>query len=116
MQVTEIVVSAGRTFNHPHEQYSNLKPVVTLKATLAADDDFKTAVKILQSHAESLVEDHKQLMLKSIEEIAQMSRVEREFADLSAAMRRAQQEMDAIRKRYPNLPLLTAESTNTEEQ
>ena len=33
MKITEIVVSAGRTFNHPYENFSNLRPQVTLKAT-----------------------------------------------------------------------------------
>jgi hypothetical protein len=28
MHITRIVVFAGRTFNHPHEDYSNLKPSV----------------------------------------------------------------------------------------
>ena len=30
-KITEITVSAGRTFNHPHESFSNLKPHVALK-------------------------------------------------------------------------------------
>jgi hypothetical protein len=51
MKVTEIIVSAGRTFNHPYEDYSNLKPQVTLKATVDDGENFEDAVKELQRKA-----------------------------------------------------------------
>ena len=35
MKIQTITVTAGRTFNHPHEQYSNLRPEVQMTATLA---------------------------------------------------------------------------------
>lgn len=31
MKVIEIIVSAGRTFNHPNESYSNLRPQVSVR-------------------------------------------------------------------------------------
>ncbi len=43
MVVTEIVVSAGRTFNHPYEQFSILKPSVTLKARIDEGEDWLQA-------------------------------------------------------------------------
>ena len=30
MKINTITVTAGRTFNHPHEDYSNLRPSVTM--------------------------------------------------------------------------------------
>lgn len=35
MRIKTITVTAGRTFNHPYEQYSNLRPEVTMVADLA---------------------------------------------------------------------------------
>lgn len=32
MHITEITVKAGRTFNHPHESYSNLRADVEFRA------------------------------------------------------------------------------------
>jgi len=49
MRVTEITVTAGRTFNHPHETYSNLRPEVRLTATLDDTDDASDCAKALQA-------------------------------------------------------------------
>jgi len=57
MQVTEVIVSAGRTFNHPYESYSNLRPMVTVKARLGPDEDPTKAINQLQALAEKTVED-----------------------------------------------------------
>jgi hypothetical protein len=40
MKINSITVTAGRTFNHPHEQYSNLRPEVTMTATRDRELDF----------------------------------------------------------------------------
>ena len=63
MEITEITVSAGRTFNHPYETYSNLRPGVTVKATLAPGENPTKAINELQALAEKTVEDHKQALL-----------------------------------------------------
>jgi predicted nuclease with TOPRIM domain len=104
MRVTEITVHAGRTFNHPYEQYSNLRPSATLKATLAEGEDADEALRQLQVKAETLVEDHKRNLLESIEEIEQMKRAEREIADLGLAVARQQDRIEALRKQWPDLP------------
>ena len=106
MKITEIVVSAGRTFNHPHEEYSNLKPQVTLKAAVDEGEDPVTATKELQARAEGLVEDHKNGLLKSIEELWQMSQAQSRLVGLGRQLREAQREMDSLRQRWPELKQL----------
>lgn len=105
MKVQEIVVSAGRTFNHPYESYSNLRPHVQLRATLEDGEDFKEAVQTLQNAAEGLVEDHKQNMLASIERLENMSRQQQEMQGLEATLKKAQERINEIRGKYPQLAL-----------
>lgn len=66
MKVTSIKVSAGRTFNHPYEQFSNLREDVWLKAQLEDDDNYVDSVKQLQTQADILVEEKKQHKLGSL--------------------------------------------------
>lgn len=99
MEITEIIVSAGRTFNHPYESYSNLRPGVTMKATLTITEEVDDAVKELQAKAEKLVEDHKQLMLKQLREIYEMQQIEAEHADLEQRLKTAQERMSFVRER-----------------
>lgn len=110
MKITNIVVRAGRTFNHPHEQYSNLKPEVELTATLDESDNPAEAVKQLQSRAEGLVEDHKQGLLKSIEELHNLTERQSEMRGLERQLTNAQTRLEEIRKENPQLTLLTAQS------
>ncbi len=105
MQVTEIVVSAGRTFNHPHEQYSNLRPEVTLKANLGEGEDASAATRQLQAQAEGLVEDHKQQMLSSLEELYQLSQRQAEMRGLQKELERAQRRLNELRAEHPELQL-----------
>lgn len=69
MKIERITVSAGRTFNHPYESYSNLKPAVTLEATLGDADNPDERVDELQQAAEGMVERHKDRLLGQLEEI-----------------------------------------------
>ncbi len=108
MQITEITVSAGRTFNHPYEQYSNLKPYVTMKAVLSEGEDAAAATKELQKKCEELVEDHKRNMLQSLEELRELSQRQQEMASLSAQLGRAQARLEEIRKEHPELAALPA--------
>lgn len=103
MKVTQIVVSAGRTFNHPHEDYSNLKPHISLTATLDEGDDPIATAKGLQQQAEQLVEDHKANLLKSIEDAYHMSEAQRQMVGLCRQLQNAQEEIDRIRKQWPGL-------------
>lgn len=97
MQITEVIVSAGRTFNDPYEQYSNHKPHVTLKATLGLGEDPIEAVKALQAKAEGLAEDHKQLMLKQIRDQHNLSERQREVASLERNIILAQERLNQLR-------------------
>ncbi len=103
IQIQEITVTAARTFNHPHEQYSNLRPEVTIRATLGPDDDATAAVKAMQAQAEGLVEDHKRNMLQSINELYEMSQEQAELKGLQKQLTGAQARIDEIRAKHPQL-------------
>ena len=105
MKINEITVTAGRTFNHPHEQYSNLRPEVTMRATLDDSDNIESATKELQAKAEGLVEDHKNGLLKSIEELYQLTERQSEMRGLQRQLTQTQERLDAIRKEHPQLNL-----------
>jgi hypothetical protein len=103
MNVTRIVVVAGRTFNHPHEQYSNLRPSVTIEATLAEGEDPKSATRDLQQVAEGLVEDHKQGLLRSLNELYELSERQAEMQGLQKQLAQAQSRLNEIRQEHPEL-------------
>jgi len=105
MKITTITVSAGRTFNHPYEQYSNLRPEVTMTATLEEGEDPAAATKELQSRAEGLVEDHKRGLMSSIEELHKLSEYQAEVRGLQEQLTRAQNRMNDIRQQNPTLQL-----------
>lgn len=105
MKINTITVTAGRTFNHPYEQYSNLRPEVTMTATLDEGEDPSTATKELQQRAEGLVEDHKQGLLRSIEELQNLSVKQARMRGLQNELKRAQEQLDEIRKEHPQLQL-----------
>lgn len=105
MKINTITVTAGRTFNHPHEQYSNLRPEVRMTATLDDGENSETAVRVLQQRAEELVEDHKNSLLKSIEELYQLTTRQAEMRGLQQELKRAQERLDSIRSQHPQLQL-----------
>lgn len=104
MQVTEIVVNAARTFNHPHESYSNLRPGVTLKATLSEGDEEDACVKALQAKAEKLVEDHKRLLIETINQVYELSQADEKIADIEQSMLEAQNRLERLREYRKQLP------------
>lgn len=104
MKVTEIVVSAGRTFNHPHEQFSNLRPEVTLKASLDEGDNPDECVKALQARAEQIIEDHKTHMLASLKQLYRLRLIERERASLEESIRTSQRRLEHLRERAAGDP------------
>jgi hypothetical protein len=105
MKITTITVTAGRTFNHPFESYSNLRPEVTMTATLDEGEDAQSATKVLQSRAEGLVEDHKQGLLKSIHDLHSLTERQAEMRGLQKQLEAAQVQLTAIRSQYPELQL-----------
>jgi hypothetical protein len=105
MKIQTIKVTAGRTFNHPHEQYSNLRPEVVMTATLDEGEDSTVAVRDLQQRAEGLVEDHKRSLLHSIEELYQLTERQAEMRGLQSELKRASNRLAEIRKEHPQLQL-----------
>ncbi|MDA8123503.1 MAG: hypothetical protein M0Z38_13185 [Deltaproteobacteria bacterium] len=105
MKITEIVVSAGRTFNHPYEQFSNLRPQVTLKATIEGEDDPLAAAKELQGKAEALVEDHKRSMLQTLHELHHLSMAKQEVYDVERKLANLNDRLTELRKENPQLVL-----------
>ena len=107
MEITEVTVSAGRTFNHPYETYSNLRPNVTIKANLAPGEDAQKAINDLQALAEKSVEDHKQGLLRSLEELHNLTERQREMTTLADQLRRNQLRIERIRKEFLQLATST---------
>ena len=103
MKITEITVNAGRVFNHPYESYSNLRPSVTLKATLDDGEDTDQAVLQLQAKAEGLVEDHKNKMLRSLDEIHHLEQAKGEMESLEDQLTRAGERLRKLRSENPQL-------------
>lgn len=103
-KVREITVGAGRTFNHPYESYSNLKPYVNVVATIEDGEDFVAVAKQLQAQAEELVEDHKANMLNSLRELQDLSEKNAEVRRLSASIESAQRKLNRLRETTPSLP------------
>jgi flagellar biosynthesis chaperone FliJ len=99
VKVIEIIISAGRTFNHPYEHFSNLRPQLTLKASLTEGEDAEKAIKDLQAKAESLLEDHKGHMLDSLERLHEMREYERHVSSLEDRIKAAQREIEALREK-----------------
>lgn len=97
MKVTQIVVNAGRTFNHPHESYSNLHPEVTLTASLEEGDNVEECAKSLQARAEELVENHKQHLISSLKRLHDLSMLERETASLEENIKTNQRRLENLR-------------------
>lgn len=108
-QIIEIIVSAGRTVNHPYESYSNLKPHLTLKATISASDDFEAEYKALAARAERMIEDHKDTLLGGIRAIYDMREAEREITSLEQQIARSQQQVERLRQQMPQQPVLISE-------
>lgn len=100
MKIESIKVCAGRTFNHPFEDYSNFKFSVGIEATLAESEDAATEIKALQAKAEALAEDHKKNLLRSVHELQELSSMRQEVASLEESLKRGQARLEEIRKTY----------------
>ena len=108
MQITEIIVNAGRTFNHPYESYSNMRPSITLKATIEEGEDPIAATKALQAQAEGLIEDHKHHMLKSLAYLHDLEVCQAEVVRFERMIQDSQRDLDGFRNgleaTHPLLP------------
>lgn len=93
MEYTEITVSSGRTFNHPFEDYSNLRPSVSITAKLDPEVELETQVKQLQEKCEVLVEDHKAMLLGNLQELENARRVQQQMERCQAEIKRMQDQI-----------------------
>lgn len=64
MKITQITVTAGRTFNHPFERYANFRFDFRLQAELSEEDDPAQILTQLQRQAEDDAERHKIAIVK----------------------------------------------------
>ena len=102
MKITEIEVVAGRTFNHPYETYSNMRPSLRMKATIEDGDDACTQAIYLQQRAELMIEDHKQKMLRDIETLRTSSDRAGRIAALESSIR---SNLAALEELAPDLAM-----------
>jgi chromosome segregation ATPase len=98
MKVTAISVTAGRTFNHPFEQYANLRFDMHLDAQLEEGEEFLPAIQKLTAQAEELAEGHKQNLLKDIRTLEKIQRANREISDLEERMAQADSRLKDLRQ------------------
>lgn len=98
MKIDRIHVSAGRTFNHPFEQYSNFRCDVQLQAEIEDGEDPIKSTADLQAQVEKIAEDHKQGLLKNIRELERIARCNDEISQLEERMRQADERLKNLRR------------------
>lgn len=76
-----------------------------MTATLDDGEDATRAAQLLQAKAEQCVEDHKQGLLRSIEELYQLTEKQAEVRGLQNELERAQKRLTQIRTENPTLQL-----------
>lgn len=108
MKIDEIKVSAGRTFNHPYEQYSNLRCDVHLNAKLEDGDDPIEATKKLQAQAEQICEGHKVTLIKNLHDLERISRQTEEISQLERRIQEAQEKLKGLRVSVGGNPMIAA--------
>ncbi len=101
MKITEITVSAGRVISHPIENFSNLRPQISLKAVLEDGEDAESATKMLQAKAEGLVEDHANQLTKHIRDMYYLNEREKEAKRLEETLTAGQKRLEQIRGEIP---------------
>jgi chromosome segregation ATPase len=122
VKIEQIKASAGRTFNHPYEQYSNLRCDVHLDARLEDGEDPVEAVGKLQAQVEELAEGHKQALLKNLHTLQRIAEATTEISELERRMQHADGRLKELRQavaayqQAPSGPFrLTAERDRDEE-
>lgn len=108
MKIDEVKVSAGRTFNHPFESYSNLRCDVHLNAKLDDGEDAIEATKYLQARAEELAEGHKVSLIKNLHDLERISRQTEEISQLERRIQEAQSKLKDLKVSVGGNHLITA--------
>lgn len=72
-------------------------------ADLAPGEDAAEATRLLQHQAEGLVEDHKRNLLKSIDELYQLTLKQAEARGLKRELENVSKRLEELRKEHPDL-------------
>lgn len=99
MQITKVTVHAGRTLPHPCESYANLRPALTLEATLSDSDDPVQVRKQLQVMAERAVEEHATALVASLEQRQVIEREDEEISRLERGLVDSQSRLSDLKER-----------------
>ena len=94
----EITITAGRTFNHPYESYSNLRFDITVKAELEEGENHIEAIQAMQHEAETRAEEHKAALLKDIHLLEEQGRVSAKMSDIERRIKQANEELERMKK------------------
>ena len=95
MKIVEITVSSGTTFNHPHEQYCNFRPSITLKASVVEENIIASIIG-LQETADKLVRDHRKAILDRIARGREVEHTEYELERLQHDMKEIGLALDKV--------------------
>jgi hypothetical protein len=99
MNIIRITVKAGRVFNHPHENYSNLQPSVELIADVGPGEDAIQCARLLQEKAEMLVESHKQAMLEAIDQLVETAKINSQIEAVKQNLEHAKNALAEFERR-----------------
>lgn len=117
MKIQKIAATAGRTFNHPHEQYANFRFDLHFEAALDEDEEPQEALKLLQAMAEQRAEQHKTAILadirkkREIEQVLQSIESEKRLSFDNEASQKRLGEYEARLSQLTATPLLLAQPT-----
>ncbi len=103
MTIDRITVSAERCFNHPYENYSNLRPALEMSASLADGEDPDQALRALQAKAETMIEQHKRTLLDQIEKLQRSTQIVEELRQMESGIKKAQERYAELQKEKADL-------------
>jgi len=98
MKIVEVTVHAGRTFNHPYENYANFKPGISLRATVGEGEDTEQIIKTLQSQAEQMAESQKQQILADLYQLEKQARMDSSIAATRRQIEKLKKELETLEK------------------
>lgn len=79
MKITSIAATAGRTFNHPYEQFANFRFELAFNADLEDGEDAGQALALLKARTEAEADAHKGAILADIERKRRIRQVAEEL-------------------------------------
>lgn len=82
MNIERITLTAGRTFNHPHERFANFRFDISLQIQLGPEDDSARVLKQFHAELELSAEQHKKRILEECERLYKIECLESILSDL----------------------------------